>query len=298
MTQPLIYAMPGNEALAAALARRLDADLGELVVRRFPDAETYVRLLTSPAGRRVAFVCTLDRPDEKSVGLYFAASLARELGAKTVGLVAPYLAYMRQDARFNEGEAITAVQYAAWLSRYLDWLVTVDPHLHRIPSLDRIYAIPSTVVQSAPAIAAWIGSHVAEPLVVGPDGESAQWAGCVAREVGCPVVTLEKVRHGDRDVEVSLPELGAWQGRTPVLIDDIISTARTMIAAIGRLRAAGATRPAVCLGVHALFADDALAALHAAGAGTVATCNTIVHPTNAIDLCEDIARSVAPLVRR
>jgi ribose-phosphate pyrophosphokinase len=50
--------------------------------------------------------------------------------------------------------------------------------------------------------------------------------------------------------------------------------------------------------VHALFADDALAALHAAGAGTVATCNTIVHPTNAIDLCEDIARSVAPLVRR
>ncbi|MDR3387568.1 MAG: ribose-phosphate pyrophosphokinase [Rudaea sp.] len=288
---PLIYALPGNESLAAVLVRELGGERGDLVVRRFPDGETYVRLLTTPVARPTLFVCGLDHPNDKVMDLYFAASTAHELGATSVGLVAPYLGYMRQDARFNDGEAITSGRFACWLSQYIDWLATVDPHLHRHPTLASIYSIPAAVTPSAAAISRWILANVDDPLIVGPDGESAQWAQDVAKRVDCPVIVLNKCRHGDRDVEVSLPDTAAWKSRTPVLIDDIISTARTMIAAVAKLGAAG-MRPPVCVGVHALFVEDAYDMLMAAGAGKIATCNAVKHPTNAIDVFPDIASTV------
>jgi len=296
--KPLVYALPGQEAFAAALARELGAGCGDIMLRRFPDGESYVRLLTPPKDRAVIFVCGLDRPNEKSLELYFAAATARELGANRIGLVVPYLAYMRQDARFNPGEAVTSVWFARWLSQYLDWLVTVDPHLHRHPSLDTIYSIPAAVAGAAPAISRWIKSHVADPLVIGPDAESAQWAGHVAAGAGCPGVVLGKQRLGDHEVTISAPDLAAWRDRTPVLVDDIISTAQTMITAIARLRAAGMTRPPVCIGVHALFAGDAFAALGAAGVAKIATCNTIAHASNAIDVVPEIVSAIRKLDKR
>jgi ribose-phosphate pyrophosphokinase len=295
---PLLYTLPGNEPLAAALLRELGAEAGTLEVRRFPDGESYLRLHTSPAGREVVLVASLDRPNEKILDVYFAATLARELGARRVGLVAPYLAYLRQDARFRDGEAITSVHFARWLSGFLDWLVTVDPHLHRHPSLDAVYGIPSAVASAAPAMARWIRAHVAEPLVIGPDAESAPWAARIAAAADCPHRVLEKRRHGDRDVEIAPVELGAWRTRTPVLIDDIVSTARTLIAAIAQLRAAGMTRAPVCVGVHALFAGDALEALRAAGAALIATCNTVSHATNAIDISAELAAAVRDVLGR
>ena len=164
--------------------------------------------------------------------LLFAAATARELGASRVGLVAPYLAYMRQDRRFKPGEAVTSRQVARLLSDAFDWLVTVDPHLHRYSSLADIYSIPTHVVHAAPLIAEWIKANVTNPLIIGPDSESEQWVAAVASDVGAPYSVLEKVRHGDRDVEIRLKDLEQWKGRTPVLVDDIISTGRTMIEAV------------------------------------------------------------------
>jgi ribose-phosphate pyrophosphokinase len=292
---PRVFPLPGNGDLAARLARRLGADLGELTVRRFPDGESYVRFDTPPAGRSVVLVCTLDRPDEKVVPLCFAASTARELGAERVGLVAPYLAYMRQDARFQPGEGVTAPQFARLLSGVVDWLVTVDPHLHRVAALTDIYRVPATAVASAGVVAAWLRAHVRAPLVVGPDSESAQWVRAVADRADAPHVVLSKVRHGDREVEVSVPDVDRWRTHTPVLVDDIISTASTMIETVGHLRQTGLGAP-VCVGVHAVFAGHAYRDLLAMGPARVATCDTIPHASNAIALDGPIAEHVRPLL--
>jgi ribose-phosphate pyrophosphokinase len=286
--RPLIYAWPGREALAAALAPALDGEVSPLDLRRFPDGEIYVRLADAPRDRHVVLACGLDNPDDKSTGIYFAAATARELGARSVGLVAPYLAYLRQDARFRDGEAIASRAFGRWLSATVDWLVTLDPHLHRHASLDEVYTIPSLAASSAGAIAQWISANVPNALIVGPDAESAQWAGAVAMGAGCPHVVLDKTRRGDRDVEIRLPPLAQWRGRTVVLLDDIISTAHTMATAAVRLRDAGFAAP-VCIGVHALFAGDALQALRGAGVSRVVTCNTVPHATNAIDVFGTIA---------
>ena len=122
MTAPLLIAMPGNEHLAAQLASALGFDLGHIETRQFPDGETYLRFITNPDGRSIALVCTLDHPNDKMLPLIFSAATARELRASKVGLISPYLAYMRQDRRFKPGEAVTSQQVARPLSEAFDWL--------------------------------------------------------------------------------------------------------------------------------------------------------------------------------
>ena len=101
---PVILALPGNEAIAEQLAERLTLKLGRTELRRFPDGESYVRIDSAVKGRNVILICTLDRPDEKFLPLTFLSATARDRGATRVGLVCPYLAYMRQDRRFRDGE--------------------------------------------------------------------------------------------------------------------------------------------------------------------------------------------------
>jgi len=287
-------AMPGNDKLAERLAAALGWELGRVDVRQFPDGETYLRLATSPAGRAVALVCTLDRPNDKLLSLLFAAATARELQASKVGLVSPYRAYMRQDRRFKPGEAVTSRQVAHLLSGAFDWLVTVDPHLHRYGSLAEIYSIPTRVIHAAPLISRWIKMNVAEPLIIGPDTESEQWVAAVANDAGAPYAVLEKIRHGDRNVEIMLGDLNRWKDRTPVLVDDIISSGRTMLEAIRLLTAEGWSAP-ICIVVHGLFAEGADELL-AQGGARVVTSNSVPHATNDIDLTPLLADASSRIV--
>ncbi len=287
----MICAFPGNEAFAARLQAELGVAAFDLEWRRFPDGESYLRFRQDLKGRDVAIVCTLNDPDSKTLALLFAARTARELGASSVGLVAPYLGYMRQDRRFHDGEAVTSVHFAALLSQAFDWLVTVDPHLHRRGSLSEIYSIPNAVVAAAPPMARWIAANVSRPLIVGPDSESEQWAAEVAAACGAPHAVMRKTRLGDRRVEIEAPPLSQWKDRTPVLLDDIISSARTMALAAKKIQEAGLDAP-VCVGVHGVFSPDALGALRDAGAARIVTTNTIAHETNAIDTTAIVARGV------
>lgn len=287
-----LYAMPGNEAFADLLARHGGHARRDLHLHRFPDEETLVRVDPPVAPGDAALVCTLDRPDAKVVPLLMAAATVRELGAVRVGLVAPYLAYMRQDARFHPGEAISARIFADLLSAAFDWLLTVDPHLHRYHDLAEAYALEARVTHAAPRIAQWIAGQVASPLIIGPDGESAQWVGAVARTLDAPFVVASKERRGDRDVTVHLPGIDRWKGCTPVVVDDIISSGLSMVGALRQLDPQ-VFQPAVCIGVHGIFADGALATLHAAGAARVVTCNSIAGDTALIDISADLATALA-----
>lgn len=292
---PLLFAFPGNERLAALLAPALNAETGQAVLRHFPDGEIYWRYDTPVKDRAVVLLCTLDRPDDKALAMLFAAAAARELKAKRVGLIAPYLAYMRQDHRFQAGEAITSGTFAKLVSGEIDWLVTVDPHLHRRSSLNEIYSVPARALHAAPLIAQWIGDNVENPLLIGPDRESEQWVAAVARGADAPHIVLRKVRRGDRDVEVAVPDLAQWRGRTPVLVDDIISTGQTMIVTLKQLNGKGLAAP-VCVGVHGIFAGQAFEELRQAGAARVVTANTIAHSSNGIDISGLLAEGVRALL--
>ena len=274
---------------AAAVAQLLALPLITPEIRRFPDGELYARIDADLTGHDAILVGSLTRPAETFMLIAFLAATARELGARRVGLVAPYLAYMRQDVAFHRGEAIAARHFGKLISATVDWLVTVDPHLHRIHTLDGLYSIPTTIARAAPDIAAWITREISHPILVGPDAESVQWVSAVAEACGAPFLILEKTRRGDRDVSISSPTR-PFDGATPVLIDDIVSTGRTLIEATKQLRAAGATAP-MCVAIHAVFADALEPVLVAAGAQGIVTCNTIVHGSNRISVDAAIAEA-------
>lgn len=293
--KPVILAAHGNEDIARRIAERLDVETGQVDLHQFPDQESYVRINTDVMGRDVVVVTSLDRPDPKFLGLTFLAATAKDLGAAKVGLVCPYLPYMRQDTRFRPGEGVTSAYFAQAISHAFDWLVTVDPHLHRRRALSEIYTIPAIAVHAAPLISDWIRQNVPLPLIIGPDAESEQWAGQVARDAGAPHVVLQKKRTGDYSVEISVPRIDEWGSHTPVLVDDVVSTARTMIEAVRRLRQAGRTTCS-CVCVHGLFAGSAHESLIAAGATQVVSCNTIPHTTNAIDVTHPLIAAVRGLL--
>lgn len=287
----VIFPLPGNEGFAQALAEAGGFELGVIETRRFPDGESYVRLLTDVAGKCVDLVCTLARPDEGFLCLVFAADAARALGAREVTLVAPYLSYMRQDRRFQPGEAVSSKSFARLVSATFDRLVTVDPHLHRYPALSVLYTIPDITLHAAPALADWIATNVEAPLLIGPDQESEQWVSAIATRVGAPFTVLKKIRHGDRSVDVELPDLGAWRDRQPVLADDIASSGRTLIEAARKLALQGFSKP-VCAVVHGVFAEDAHERL-AAVSSRIVSSNSVPHSTNAIDLAPLVAHALA-----
>ncbi|MBL9015685.1 MAG: ribose-phosphate pyrophosphokinase [Myxococcales bacterium] len=285
-----VLAVPGNELHAQQLAERLGVSPCPVELRRFPDGEIYVRVDGDLAGQEVALVGSLLGGGDSFLTIAFLAGTARDLGATSVGLVAPYLAYMRQDAQFHPGEGVTARYVGRLMSQVVDWLVTVDPHLHRLDALERVYSIPTTIARSAPAIASYVRSQVEHPVLVGPDAESVQWVSAVAESCGAPYTVLEKTRRGDRDVSITAPET-AWNGHTPVLIDDIVSTGKTMIEATRQLRAAGSAAP-LCIAIHAVFADALEAELLSAGARGIVTCDTVPHTTNRICIADSIASAV------
>ena len=289
--EPLILALPGNEAFARNLANAGAWELGTVETRNFPDGESYVRIPSDVAERSVALVCTLARPDEGFLRLVYAADAARALGASDITLIAPYLAYMRQDRRFLAGEAVTSRSFARLISSTFDRLITVDPHLHRYASLSALYTIPTNTLHAAPLLADWIAVEVSRPLVIGPDAESEQWVSAIAARIGAPYAVLSKIRHGDRDVEVALPDLSAWSGLQPVLVDDIASSGHTLIEAARQLPQQGFAPPDVAV-VHGIFAGDSFERLKPL-CRRIVSSDAVSHASNVIALAPLIAPSLA-----
>ena len=291
----ILVAFPEMMPLAERLAPALGAEPRVLDWHRFPDGESLVSLPGDLEGADVALLATLRDPDRLALPLRFTAATAREMHARRVGLIAPYLGYMRQDRRFEAGQAVSAPLFAQFLGESFDWLVTVDPHLHRIARLQDVFPMPAMRAVSAPLLATWISTNLPDAVLLGPDSESQQWVAEVARLAGRPYEVLRKVRSGDRSVDVSVPESAALREGTPVILDDIASSGSTMARAVDRLLAAGTAAP-VCLVIHAVFADGAQDTIMSAGAAGIISTDTIPHPTNAIGIAGLLAEAILSVV--
>jgi len=290
----IIFYYPSDESLSRKVAQKLKLDLGEVIFRRFPDEETYVRIVSDIKNKNIILICGLCNPDAKLIPIIFFAKTAKRLGAKSVGLVAPYLGYLRQDKEFNSGEAINSKIFAPLLSNYVDWLVTLDPHLHRHHKLNEVYTVEAFALHADYLIADWIKRNVDQPVLIGPDKESKQWVQEVAKHAKAPYIVLQKIRRGDREVEISVPNVHEYKSHTPVLVDDIISTARTMIETVRHLSDAE-MKPTVCIGVHAIFVNHSYQDLLKEKVAQVVTCNTIQHESNTIDVSGLIAEFIKRL---
>ncbi|MFW2440168.1 MAG: ribose-phosphate diphosphokinase [Arenicellales bacterium] len=289
----LLLGFPEYSAPARDLAAAAGLDYAEIDVHHFPDGESRLRL-PDPLPEHVVICRSLNQPNEKLVELALAASTARELGAGKVTLIAPYLCYMRQDRAFHPGEAVSQQIIGKLLADYFDGLITVDPHLHRVHRLQD--AVPVTKAKSlnaTEAMAVFLDSRLDNPVLIGPDEESEQWVAAIAQRNQLDFHVARKVRFGDRDVQVTLPEAD-YRGRHIVLVDDVASTGRTLEAASKDLIPCQPASINVMV-THALFVDDALDRIKDAGVDQIWSCDSITHPTNTIRLAEYLAQALIGL---
>lgn len=288
-----LLAFDDERPMAEALAAALQVPLHLIERHRFPDGELKLRLPPRLSGD-VVLLRSLHQPNEKLVELLLVAPAARALGARRMLLACPYLAYMRQDMAFTPGEVVSQRHVGAWLAEAFDGLVTVDPHLHRIASLDEVMpACIAVALSAAELLADWIAQQVDRPLLMGPDAESAQWVERAAAARGLDHAVCIKQRFGDHDVDIAMPAVDV-RGRAVVLLDDMASTGRTLIGAAQQCLAQGAASVDVAV-AHALFVGDALAALHAAGVRHVWSTDCVPHQSNAVSVVPLLAQGLRGL---
>ncbi|MBA4261756.1 MAG: phosphoribosylpyrophosphate synthetase [Comamonadaceae bacterium] len=289
-TSGTLLCFEDEQPIAQAAARAAGLTLAVIQRHRFPDGELRLRLPEALAPRVVIWR-GLHQPNEKIVELLLAAPTARQLGARHLTLVAPYLAYMRQDIAFNPGEVVSQRVLGACLARLFDAVITVDPHLHRVTTLQEAVPVQDAVVLSgAPLLADFIASQRKDVLLIGPDEESRQWVAQAAARHGWTCGVCRKTRHGDRHVDIELPDLpgSPFAGRTVVLMDDMASSGHTVAQAARLLNAAGAASVDVAV-THALFAAGAVQLIRQAGVGQIWSTDCIPHASNAVSIVPVVA---------
>lgn len=273
----VILAFADSMAAADRLGASLDLPVRDVAVHRFPDKEALVRIPAS--AQSVILYRSLDDPDRKLIELLLAASAARDSGAERVILVAPYLAYMRQDKAFHPGEAVSQKVIGGLLASHFDALLTVDPHLHRVATLsEAIPGISAISLSAAPLLTALIDAGD-NPIIIGPDSESRQWTEAIARPLGLETLVATKQRLSDRQVSLTIPDVEHARGRRAIIVDDMISSGRTLVEAAKLLRQAGATS-IEAIATHCLAHPDDLAFMAAHGIARIASSDSIDGPTS------------------
>jgi ribose-phosphate pyrophosphokinase len=289
----MLLAFEDEAALALELAAAMGCALAFVECHTFPDGETRLRL-PPRLPPHTTLLRGLQDPNAKVTQLLLAAAGARDLGATRVTLVCPYLAYMRQDMAFNPGEVVSQRHIGQLLAAAFDAVVTVDPHLHRVPTLDAVLPGRRGLALTAAVV---LGRHVAaqEPraLLLAPDEEAGQWVRAAAQANGLDHAICHKQRHGDMQVDVVLPDQDV-QGRAVVLLDDVASSGRTLVAAAQAVLAKGAASVDVAI-THALFVGDAWQQVKAAGVRHVWSSNAVPHPSNVVSVVPLLAPALREL---
>jgi len=279
-----LQCLPSSVVAAQRLAARLRLPLHEIALHRFPDGELRVTVGTAAATTIVH--ASLDLPNDKLLALLFASEAWRRGGARRLVLLAPYLCYMRQDAAFHPGEAISQMAVGRLLAGAFDRVVTVDAHLHRTKNIGHVFSgIEADNLSAMPAIADALRTDGFDPetVIVGPDEESRAWVSNLAARLGARHAVARKTRRSDHSVEMSFTDASPFAGRPALLVDDVASSGGTLMSCAKVLHAAGA-RTVDAIITHALFAPELVQALFAAGIRSVRSTDSVPHPTNAFAL--------------
>jgi ribose-phosphate pyrophosphokinase len=284
VTDVALQCLQSSAGQAARLAARLGIAAQTIEAHRFPDGE--LRVTVNPAKATTIIYASLDRPNDKLLTILFTAEALRREGARRLVLVAPYLCYMRQDAAFQKGEAISQKVVGRLLAGAVDRVITVDAHLHRTKNIEDVFpGIDADDVSAMPAIADALraGGVSRDTIVVGPDEESRSWVGDLAGRLELDAAVARKTRRSDRSVEIAFAETAIFKGRPVLLVDDIVSSGGTLSACAKALTAAGATTIDAVI-THALFAPELAGEFLRAGIRSVRSTDSVPHPTNAIAL--------------
>lgn len=261
MSPPTVLAGNAHPALAGAVAEQLGTELGETTVERFPDGEAHVVVHEPVRGGDVYLVQPTGPPaDAHLVELALLADACRRADADRITAVVPYFGYARGDRRSTGGEAVATRVAADIAGAGLHRMIVVDPHT---PALEAAAPVPLESVSAVPLLADALAARLpAHPVVVAPDLGAVKLAERFGAALGVPAAFVRKTRRSAATVEAA-GVVGEVRGRTPVVVDDMISTGGTIEAAVGVLADAGAEPDVRVAATHGLLVGDAAARMAA-----------------------------------
>jgi ribose-phosphate pyrophosphokinase len=298
--KPLVIGGSNGEHLAIELSQLMELELVSVEIKKFPDGETYVRILGEVSGRDVVYINSLQRsPNESLIETLLTLDALRDLGATRLIAVIPYMSYARQDSRFNPGEAISVQTIAKLLkSMRLDHLVTVDMHLHRITDPSSLFGANFHNITGVRELAKYIKRNysVENTVVIGPDEEAEQWAKIMAEDLGgLEYGVLKKTRLTAEKVAVVAEGLNV-QGKNVIIVDDIISTGGTIVEAVNTLKNLGA-REIYVTTVHPLLIGNAHAKLLRLNLRDLVGTNSVLSPISKVSIAPAIGEKIMEILR-
>ncbi|MDO5849339.1 MAG: ribose-phosphate diphosphokinase [Methanobrevibacter sp.] len=290
-----------SQDLAAKVANILGEKLCYVETKKFPDGERYLKV-NGPVEDEVTIIQSTAYPqDENILELLFLIKTVKDLGAKRVKVVMPYMGYARQEKRFNPGEAVSARIVAELIEcAGADEFITFN--IHEKCVLD-FFSIPAKTLSAMPAIAEYVRDDDEKPLIVAPDKGAYHFAQEIAHILDSECTYFSKVRLGPDKVETRIVDVrcdgadeetvnvDAVKGKKVVIIDDIIATGGTIVNAINILKQHGAKSVDVCC-VHPILVNGATARIYEAGANSLISTNSISSDTSRVSLADIIAEEL------
>lgn len=298
--KPIVLGGLNGEHLAIELSYTGAFQLGSVEIKKFPDGETYVRVLTDVSDNVVVYINSLQRNvNEALVETLLTLDTLKDLGAREVIAVIPYMSYARQDARFNPGEAIS-IQTLAKLFKTIkvDHLITIDMHLHRITDPSSFFGTNFHNITGVRELAKYFKkSHAVEnAIVVGPDEEAEQWAKIMSEELGgLEYTVLRKTRISAERVIIDVGNVSV-AGKNVIIVDDIISTGGTIVEAVKALRELGA-KDILVGAVHPLLVGDAYNKLLRLKLKDLVGTNTVLSPISKVSVAPAIYNELVDILK-
>ena len=271
--------------LAKELASVMGCDYIQAATTTFPDGECYTRIDAEKLDDDVVIVQTTS-PDSKLIELLLLQDAVRRLGAKSITLVIPYFGYARQDRVFKPGEPESAKVMCQHLDMNCDRVITVDIHKEAVLNY---FNHPHKDLKAAPVIAEYFKGKGID-MVLSPDIGAAGRAKMVGEVMGVPYDHLEKTRLSGTDVRIA-PAKADVKGKKVLIVDDMIATGGTIIAAAYALREAGAAGISVAC-THGVFVNNAIEKFTGSSLDALLSCNTLNNPVSHISVASLIAEAI------
>jgi len=284
---------PNSAELARKISEALKVPLASIRTKRFPDGEFYFKFDEKISGEDLMLVGSLYPPqDTHAMELFLMLHTARDLGANSIKVFVPYLAYSRQDERYLEGECLSAAMIAEILGQLgADALYTIDIHNEKVL---KMYKIPVYNLTASGELAKYfVAKGLKDPLVMAPDDEklAERRARYAARIINAECDFLRKRRNRQTGEITTYAKKLNVHGRDAIIIDDIISTGKTSANATKILRSQGARR--VFVGVsHALLLGDSLKLLKESGVDDVVGTDSVVNEYAKVSVAPILARAL------
>ena len=281
----IIVGGSSSRDLAKELASVLGCTYIQAASTRFPDGECYTRIDSEKLDDDVVIVQNT-YPNDNLIEMFLLQDAVHRMGAKSVTLVIPYFGYARQDRVFKPGEPESAKVMCNHLNMGCDKVITID--IHKEAVLEH-FSCPHVDLKAASVIADYFKDSKID-LVLSPDIGAAGRAKMVGEVMGVPYDHLEKTRLSGTDVRIA-PAKADVKGKKVLIVDDMISTGGTIIAAAYALREAGAAGISVAC-THGVFVNNAIEKFTGSSLDALLSCNTLNNPVSHISVASLIAEAI------